>query len=1168
LITGQDARVDAELELGSVTARVEVRAAAARLQTESSSAQSSITTGMIEAIPNITDNPLYFTQFLSGVQGTQGLQSSQDPMSFGIGYTARQKNSAFGVNGSQALQADINVDGINVMGVEYNDAVALPNSDAIEEIRVITNNYSAEYGRGQGAVAIVTKSGTNQFHGSAYDRLRNEALNANTFSNNTLGIARPPFKVNYFGGTFGGPIKKDKLFFFASYEGLLHHAAAQWLVTVPTPLEKVGNFSKTLVNVNGVPTPAQIFDPFSAMQIGPSLYQRTSVPNAIIPNPNPVALSLFSNYPDPNRMPTDVYNSNNYFSSGLQTYRKDDVSARVDYHRGMHSIYGSGGIHHGSILTPSPWGPKNPYWVRQTYPTAGPPPIVSDKNPFLVIGDTIVVSPTLLVDLRAGIQRVNSRWATPLYPNFDYNALNIPASLQAIFPLPGAVPNVSSSRWSALSGTNADHKQTFMTDYNPVASLTKVAGRWTLKQGVEYRADLFIDPNIYEGSVSFNETVNGAAYVDTFGQSTAQNTTPLMSGLTDASFLLGAGSLGITPGQSVRNASAVKYLALYTQNGWRATSRLTINLGLRWDVQPAATERYNRMSAFDTSRTNVWGTAGVLAFPGADGNSRNLWDTHYRDFGPRLGAAYRLTDTLVVRGGYGITYIPANTGLLSGPFNFGMAPFSVYTNQIPYGTNPNGVPIGAFTNPDVSLPVSAPGANPAAPANYGTGNNLFQRHNYLDGRVQQWNIFFEKRLPGAWIASVGYTGTHGGQLPVTRFPVVSVGLLPQSIDNCYRNGVNCPANDSDVNGNGYIQTGKDPGTAAVPNPWNPNGTLPFGGALASKIIPRYITDSRYPMFAGATSSYTFGWSNYNAMTLELKHNFSQGLQLDAHYTWSKSLDFTGWEASQAGAAGGAGFDSGARNLTDLKQNYHISFMDIPYRFVLTFRYDLPFGKGQHFAFPQQSPVLREILSGWTLGGAQILQGGYPIPITGGNNALNSRPSLSGEPFEVPKALQHWYNGKTTVTLPDGRQITPCANCFLKYNVDAFTGSTIPNPTSPGIFLPDAYYYGDAAVTYAAIRTPRYFNLDLSLSRTFKLTERYSLEFSASASNVLNHTELCAGGCYTGSSVSGYPENLGSINLVAGPTGRVGQPTNSSGFGVINASTFDPRQIEFVLKVRF
>ena len=157
-----------------------------------------------------------------------------------------------------------------------------------------------------------------------------------------------------------------------------------------------------------------------------------------------------------------------------------------------------------------------------------------------------------------------------------------------------------------------------------------------------------------------------------------------------------------------------------------ATPRLTINLGLRWDVQPAATERYDRVSSVDTTVNNIWGTPGVIAFPGVNHYGRNLWNVKYTDLGPRLGAAYKITDTLVARGGWGIIYTPSNSGLLHGPFNFGSAPFSFYLNDIPYGTNPAGVPIGTFSDPAISIPTNKAGADPTARKTTETGSTCFR----------------------------------------------------------------------------------------------------------------------------------------------------------------------------------------------------------------------------------------------------------------------------------------------------------------------------------------------------------------------------------------------------------------------------------------------------------
>ena len=1067
------------------------------------------------------------------------------------------------------------MDGLSVVGPQMNEALILPNKDGIEEVKAITNDFSAEYGRGNGAVAIITKSGTNRIHGSLFDDIRNEALNANTFANNVLHLPKTPFKVNYFGGTIGGPIKKDKLFYFAGFEGLTHHTGAQWLETVPTALEKKGDFSATLVDNNGVPTPLQLFDPFTATQLAPNLYQHAPIPNAIIANPNAAALTLYSGYPLPNRTPSDVYNDQNYFFQGIQTTRKDDANGRIDFYHGRQSIYGTGGIHDGQILTPHPWGPNNPYYIPPNAVSIAP--VVSDRNPYVGIGDTIIINPNMVADMRVGLQRINTEYISQLYPKYDYNSAGVPPSIQALFILPGAAPNVYGyNRWSNLNATNAMHKYVYMSDWTTAGSLTTVRGKWTFKQGVEYRANIYSDPNIYEGSVGIYSAQNySAEYTDAFGNQTPQDTISPIQGFGETGLLLGAGYLGITPGQSVQPLYDEKYYALYSQNDWRATPRLTINLGLRWDVQPAATERYDRVSSVDTTVNNIWGTPGVIAFPGVNHYGRNLWNVKYTDLGPRLGAAYKITDTLVARGGWGIIYTPSNSGLLHGPFNFGSAPFSFYLNDIPYGTNPAGVPIGTFSDPAISIPTNKAGADPTAPQNYGNGINLFPKYGYLDGRVQQWNVFIEKSFRGGWIVSGGYIGTRGANLPVSRQQMAGTYTMGTSYWSCYRSGVNCPAADSDLTtSGGYIKTGHDPANDKVPNPWNPNGTIPFGGALASATIPRYIRDSQYPMFYNDSEAQTYGFSSYRALQFEVRHSFNYGLTLDANYVWSRDMNFGGAEAPLSEGAsgvsgGGVGFTSDLRWFLNPRRNNHLSYDNIPNRVVISGVYELPFGAGKHFNTDNRGA--RVIVSGWKLGGASVLQSGFPTPIGGGDSgSMNNLPNrVPGEPLQVPKALQHWYNGSTTVTLPDGRQITPCANCFLQYNVDAFSSPVIPNPTTPGAYINDNYWLGNAAITYGSITGPHWMNLDLNISRTFRITERVALDFAAMATNALNHNE-------PGNQIaSGFAYNstgLGGVNVVAPSASnnfaQLGQPTGSSSYGTYGLGTYDPRQVEIDLNVRF
>jgi hypothetical protein len=218
--TAEIVRADLKMELGAVTTAVDVQASAVTLQTESATKQGVVEEAVVESIPNLTQNAFQYATMQAGVTSRAAFSDTQTTASFGVGTTARREFSAFSIGGGLPFNNDIQLDGVSIQGAAWNEATVLPNPDSIQEVRTMVNNYSAEYGRGQGVVMVIGKSGTNQFHGSAFDRLRNDALNANTFANNDLGLRRNPFKVNSFGGTVGGPIIKNRAFFFLSYQGL------------------------------------------------------------------------------------------------------------------------------------------------------------------------------------------------------------------------------------------------------------------------------------------------------------------------------------------------------------------------------------------------------------------------------------------------------------------------------------------------------------------------------------------------------------------------------------------------------------------------------------------------------------------------------------------------------------------------------------------------------------------------------------------------------------------------------------------------------------------------------------------------------------------------------------------------------------------------------------
>ncbi len=1144
--TAQTVRADVTLSLGTVSTVVEVRGNSAELQTESATVQSSVTDKLIATVPNISHNPLYYATLQAGVVPRALLNDTMSINSFGIGQDARRNFSAFSVNGGQAFMNDIVLDGVSVQSATYNEATVIPNPDGIQEVRTMVNNYSAEFGRAQGVITVTSKSGSNRYHGSGSYQLRNEALNANTFGNNARGIPRAPFKAHTYGGTLGGPIKKDKTFFFLSYEGLGHNEAVDYFKTVPTALERRGDFSRTLVNVSGRAAPLKLFDPFDVRQVEPNVYRRMPIPNAIIPRPDPFVLKMFSFYPMPNREPEDPYNKNNYFLRGQRTYARNSVNSRLDYRWSNHSFYGTGGVFEGTIETTPSWGPG----LRPFDSGAGfIGSFIHDRNPYAALGDTVILSPTLILDFRYGVARVRGINELERSGNFDYDQFGIPKEIQAINPVPGGPPRSNwGGNWSPLQSSGPWKRQQ-ETNHDMVSSITKTVNRWTLKFGGEYRvylSNFYAGKNgiDYESSAGFTrELINAAG-------SGVGVVTPDVAGYGPASLLLGAGTLTIQPGSGkVTSTFAHKYLALYSQNDWRATNRLTVNLGVRWDLQPAPTDRYNNFCAFDASARNPFGGPGAFACAGAGGNSRNLWDTHYRDFAPRLGLAYRATDTFVIRMGYGLTYLPSNTGYKNTPFVWGMDTFQPATTSDPFGPNPAGVLVGRFNEVNRIIPTTGSDLNP--PQIYGSLRiQRFPRRDFQNQNVQQWNLFLEKRVGSAWLLAAGYSASKGSHLLFARVPVNDIQLLPQPLLDSWRQG--------------YIERNgrSDPGAEQIPNPFQPAASLliPFNGNLGRATLSRAEALFPSPHFAGLELQRTMGWSSYHSLVLQANRRFSNGLLLNAHYTWSKALDFTQTEANsndyfdtgKLQKDGGSGFD-----LRNLRNNYSLAFTDTPHRFVISYVYELPFGTGKRLGVGNQ--VLKRVVSGWRTGGVATFHGGFPNQMAGAQNgALNGRPDrLSGVPIEVPQELQRWYDGKTTVTLPGGRKITPCNLCFLKYSSEAFRGRVITTPN--GSVVNDVYWFGNAAWTYGDFRGPGMNNWNLSIERSFRRGENLSVDLSAQFTNAFNHTRFRP-------AINGV---LGSTNITANSQMNI-QPGQglSSDFGTHGTDTFDPRQVELHLKFRF
>ncbi len=1164
-------RADVELRLSNTASQITVTATADQMQSESTTVESAVSSHVIDSIPNVTQNPLYYATLLEGVVGRTELSESMTPQSFGIGYDGRRNQSALNVGGATAFGAAIQLDGLSITSGAWNEAAVLPNSDSLQEVRAVTNNYTAEFGRGMGAIQMATKSGTNKFHGSAYYRIRNEAFNANSFSNNANSIARAQFRVNDFGGTIGGPIIKDKLFIFTSYELLLHSDTPQWMLTVPTAAQRAGDFSQTVISgTNGVATPVTIWDPNNIVgNPSTNVYQRAPYPGNVIPNPSPFALKIMNIYPLPNHTPTDAFGSNNFFTEGSRSFSRSSNNSRLDYHHGKQSIYMSGGVSIGSVTTPSPYtGANSVFYVAPTAINggtgqgSGAARVDSDDNPYVQLGDTIILSPTVVWDIRAGVNRVHTNYLSNLSQNFtaaDYASYGIPASVQAVFAYPGATPTFQSpGTFSNPAWDQNQNKHERQTNSQVNSTITKIAGKWTFKGGGEYRVYQGNYTDYQESTAEYMSTPNAftTEYITNVGAS-VNNNAIAMQGFSGASILAGGGGWYVNTTQETRPALTSKYVAFFTQNDWHATSRLTVNIGLRWEVQPAPTDRFNRSQALDLAQTNAWGTLGQVVFPGqTPGFSRSLWQTNWNDFGPRLGAAYRLTDKTVVRGGFGISYAPNNTGWYDGPFAYNMGAFAAGTQILPYGTNPNGTLVGNFWQTAATQIIPAVGPNPGAPQLYGAGGTFFNVQQERPPRADMWNVFIERQLSRNWLVSVGYTGTHGSNLLQARYPLQNIQNVPASVL------ANCRT--------AYISSnGNNPCSASVHNPLQPltGALIPFQGTLGQSTVP--LLDTYYPYLAllGDVMEKDNGASDYNALNFRVRHAFSGGFLLDAHYTWSKAIDTSYTELqdeqgfSDTVSGSGAGTNTAELDFLNPNNNKKLSYSDVPNRIVITATYELPFGRGKWLDL--QNRMARAAMGGWQIGSVFIWQTGFPLAPTGINgNTTDGRTNLNvapNEPLVLPKNLQGWYNGKTSITLPDGRIYTPCNQCYLEFNPDAFRGETLTEAN--GTNQVNLYWNGNQAIDYSALRGPGRNNFDFSLTRNFRFKEKYDVSFHANVTNALNHTQFRPGS---------FNMALGSMQTTAVPAQGLlpGEGQSAATYGSHSMLTFDPRQMILEMRFRF
>jgi hypothetical protein len=1015
--------LDYALEVGALAETVSVSAETPLLQTEQASQGAVIDNSKIVTLPLNGRNPFSLAALAPGVQPGGGFFTARV-------FQEQVNQGNFIANGGASFQNDILMDGTSNTVAGHGQLAMTPSVDAIEEFRVQTSNYSAEYGRTGGAIInIVTKAGTNQLRGTAYEFLRNKVLDAGNYFNNAAGIERQPFVYNQYGITSGGPVYLPKIydgrnrtFFFVSYEGVKVRRARFFNGTVPTEAMRTGNFND-LRSAAG--QPILIYNPFSTRRQG-SGYIRDIFPGNTIPASmhDKVGVNASQYIPLPNQQTPTV--ARNYIANASQANNLTMWQWRGDHNLSSNNrIFVRLSKDKQEDIAPNFYG--NIAGEPNTYSYSAQP------DWHATVSDTHNFGAATLLDVRAGFAR-NGFDRRPKSAGFDPTELGFPSALrqsaQELY-----FPTFNVGGYSGV-GSRANDKFILGADtYSLVPQLTVIRGRHTMKIGGDFRAFR-------------HNTFNASSPVGTyaFAAGFTQGPDPLRSSLTAgdgfASMLLG--TMGSATAQVRASISyQTLYSAGYFQDDIKVNSKLTLNLGLRYDYEGPRTERFNRLSFFDYDAINPVGQSiglpdlrGGLQFVGVDGNPRGWSDPDRNNFGPRFGFAYQPFAKTAIRGGYGLTYLPGGTS--NSGYGAGQDGFSVATSEI--ATEDGGLTPFTLLSNAFSRGLDQPsGSSLGMRTLLGQGVAGYPRW-VRTGYMQQWSFNIQRELPGQFHVEAGYVGSRGVKLPVSfqlnSLPDQYLSLRQSLLDQ-------------------------------VPNPF---ASVVSSGALTRPTTTRGQLLRPYPQFTGVNFPQSAaGSSSYHSFQFSVQRRYSNGLSLTAAYTNAKLISDT--DGLKSGSWIPGEVSVGAQNPNDLRMERAVAPQDVSQRLVFNYIYDLPFGKGK--ALLSGNRIASALAGGWTITGITTLQKGRPLNLTAPNNTNSygggSRPNNNGQSAALPsgdRTLRRWFN----------------TSVFSQ---------------------PEPFTFGTTGRTLPDVREPGITNFDFSVHRTFSLLESLRLQFRAEFFNALN-----------------------------------------------------------------
>ena len=1042
LNVGQTAAVTVSLEVGAITEQVTVTAETPLLETSKADRGTVIDRQRVHEFPLNARNPFMLSMLVAGVQ-YNGTLIYQRPFDNGA-------IADWSVNGSQNRNNEFLLDGApNNSQAGGNNIAYVPPVDSVQEFKIQTNSYDAQYGKtGGGIINVSLKSGTNSFHGTAYEFARRNGWDANSFQNNARGAPRSGHFLDQYGFQLEGPLYlpklwngRDRTFFMVNYEGYREGTPNARTLSAPEPEMINGDFSR-LVDAQG--RPITVYDPDTGREVA-GVWRREPFPGNAIPafRINPIARRILSFMPKPNaRTPGSDYSSNNLFVAGGDNVARDDfynLVVKIDQNMGeRHRLFfrhasndrkemgSDNGLPRGAVGEDGPL----PHWrINDAY----------------VVDWVATIKPTFLFNWRTSYSRYIAGDNRLGNIGFDKTTLGFPASLVSQLPHGAWFGRYEFENYVPLGNHfNVNYTNTVATH----PTITYIRGSHAIKAGVDMRWTQYAVKNA--GQPFLLRAERNFTRAD-FNRQDA------LSGNSIATFLLGTP----TSGRVDVNLFPIhlhKYYAPYVQDDWKVTTRLTVNLGLRFDFNAAADERFNRLNrSFDAQAANpvdrlidrarfagLPPLQGGLLFAGVGGVSRIAADLDKMNLQPRFGAAYQLTSKLVLRSGWGRYYHnPNNADLQYNGFN--------QSTSLIASLDGGRTALSNLINNPFPNGVELPSGSALGPLTFLGRGFSFVDPKFQLPYVNQFSAGFQYELPGSSKIEVSYVGSRTKKLQTDR--------AFNDSNLAFRRQCN-------------LMEGGNPlfCDQRLPNPFQ--GLAPFAGTnhFTDATLARTQLARPYPHFTGLTEVYrNDGRLWYNALQITYETRFRSGPNLSAAYTLSKMIEESGFNDVQ-------------NNL--LRRGLYIS--DKPHRLVVGSVYELPFGRGKRF-LPSSSGFWGRLIGGWE--NTVIFQW------------------QSGQPWALPGNVIYVKEAKRENIDRSAHQVFGVRPCVARWNdngsitMQAFSvaaGCTDHNFLITPRFAPRFTPNRDGRLRLHAVP-----QVDISLNKMTEITEKVKVQFRAEAFNATN-----------------------------------------------------------------